>query len=150
VVAAGRPVLRVRHQVIKRHLPQLGKFVSVGVLNGLISLLAIYACKWFFHAGDVTANAIGYASGLTTSFTLNSRWTFAYRGPQLPALIKFLMVAAVAYGINLLTVLLLIEHLGMNGYIAQALGIPPYVLTSYLASKFVVFQLQPETDNKSP
>jgi putative flippase GtrA len=136
--------------VIRQHLPQLGRFFSVGVLNGLISLLAIYACKWFFHAGDVAANAIGYAAGLTTSFTLNSRWSFAYRGPQLPALIKFLLVAAVAYGMNLLTVLVLIDHLGMNGYIAQALGIPPYVLISYLASKFVVFRMQPEPHNKSP
>lgn len=135
--------------MIKLHVQQLGRFLSVGMLNGLISLLAIYACKWFFHAGDVAANAIGYAAGLTTSFTLNSRWTFAYRGPQLPALLKFLLVAAVAYGMNLLTVLVLIHYLGMNGYIAQALGIPPYVLTTYLASKFVVFRMQAEPHNES-
>lgn len=133
-----------------RHLPQLGRFLSVGVLNGLISLLTIYACKGAFHAGDVAANAIGYAAGLTSSFTLHSRWTFAYRGDQLPALLKFLLVAAVAYGMNLLTVLVLIDHLGVNDYIAQALGIPPYVLTSYLANKFIVFQVESEPCNKSP
>jgi putative flippase GtrA len=136
--------------MIKAHLPQLGRFLSVGMLNGLISLLAIYACKGFFHLGDVAANAIGYAAGLTTSFTLNSRWTFAYRGRQLPALIKFLLVAAGAYGMNLLTVLVLIHFAGMDAYIAQALGIPPYVLTSYLASKFIVFRMQPEPDQESP
>ncbi len=136
--------------MIRQHLPQLGRFLSVGMLNGLISLLSIYACKGFFHIGDVAANAIGYAAGLTTSFMLNSRWTFAYRGPQLPALIKFLLVAAVAYGMNLLTVVVLIDYFGMNGYVAQALGIPPYVLTSYLASKFIVFQLPPGTENTSP
>ena len=131
----------------KAYLPQLGRFLSVGMLNGLISLLTIYTCKGFFEAGDVAANAIGYAAGLITSFTLNSRWTFGYSGPQLPALIRFLLVAAVAYVMNLLTVMFLINHLGMNGYIAQALGIPPYVLTSYLASKFIVFRLQPEPHN---
>jgi putative flippase GtrA len=135
--------------VIKAHLPQLGKFLSVGMLNMLVGLLVIYACKWFFQIGDAAANAIGYAAGLTTSFTLNSRWTFAYRGRQLPALIKFLLVAAVAYGMNLLTVLVLIHYAGMNGYIAQALGIPPYTLTTYLASKFIVFRSPPEPHNKS-
>jgi putative flippase GtrA len=135
--------------VIKTHLPQLGRFFSVGMLNMLVGLLVIYACKWFFHLGDAVANAIGYAAGLTTSFTLNSRWTFAYQGPQLPALAKFLLVAAVAYGMNLLTVLVLIHHAGMNGYIAQALGIPPYTLTTYLAAKLIVFRLQPEQHNKS-
>jgi putative flippase GtrA len=135
--------------MIKTQLPQLGRFFSVGMLNMLVGLLVIYACKWFFHAGDAVANAIGYAAGLTTSFTLNSRWTFAYRGPQLPALSKFLLVAAVAYGMNLLTVLVLIHYVGMNGYLAQALGIPPYTLTTYLASKFIVFRSQAEPDTKS-
>jgi putative flippase GtrA len=150
LAALRRPALRALDQMIRPLLPQLGRFLSVGLLNGLISLLAIYACKGFFHVGDVAANAIGYAAGLTTSFTLNSRWTFAYSGRQLPALIKFLLVAAVAYGMNLLAVLVLIEHFGMNSYIAQALGIPPYVLTSYLASKFIVFRMQREPHNKSP
>jgi putative flippase GtrA len=135
--------------MIRQHLPQLGRFLSVGVLNMVVGLLVIYACKWFFDANDVAANAIGYAAGLTTSFTLNSRWTFAYRGPQLPALIKFLLVALVAYGMNLLTVVMLIQHVGVNGYLAQALGIPAYTLTTYLASKFIVFRPGPEPDRKS-
>ena len=135
--------------MIKRHLPQLGRFLSVGVLSMVVGLLVIYACKWFFQANDVAANAIGYAVGLSTSFTLHSRWTFAYRGPQLPALIKFLLVAALAYGMNLLTVMILIHYAGVNGYIAQALGIPPYTLTTYLASKFIVFRFQSEHSKKS-
>ena len=136
--------------MIKKDLPQFGRFLSVGMLNMLVGLLVIYALKGLFHAGDVAANAIGYAAGLTTSFTLNSRWTFAYRGRQLPALVKFLLVASVAYGMNLLTVLALIHYAGVNDYLAQALGIPPYVLTSYLASKFIVFRTPPEPHKKSP
>jgi putative flippase GtrA len=127
-------------------VPELGRFLSVGVVNMVVGLLVIYAAKWFFQAGDVAANAIGYAVGLCSSFALNSRWTFGYRGPQLPALLKFLAVAAVAYGMNLLTVLVAIRYAGLNDYLAQALGIPPYTLTTYLASKFIVFRLQPETN----
>jgi putative flippase GtrA len=134
--------------VIERHLPELGRFLSVGVLNMVVGLLVIYACKWFFDANDVAANALGYAAGLSTSFTLNSRWTFDYRGPRWPALIKFLLVAALAYGMNLLTVMALIHYAGVNGYIAQALGIPPYTLTTYLASKLIVFRLQPDSNGK--
>ena len=132
----------------KRQLPQLGKFLSVGVLNMLVGLLVIYACKWFFNAGDVAANAMGYAAGLVNSFALNSRWTFAYRGPQWPALLKFLAVAAVAYAMNLLTVLLLIRY-GVDSYLAQALGVPPYTLTTYLASKFFVFRRPPHSTEKT-
>jgi putative flippase GtrA len=134
--------------MIKRHLPQLGRFLSVGVLNMLVGLLVIYACKWLFNAGDVVANAIGYGAGLVNSFALNSRWTFAYRGPQLPVIVKFLAVAMVAYATNLLTVLLLIRY-GVDSYLAQALGIPPYTLTTYLASKFFVFRGSPDAAEKS-
>ena len=136
--------------MIQAHLPQLGRFLSVGMLNGLISLMTIYACKGFFNVGDVAANAVGYAAGLVTSFTLNSRWTFVYNGPKLPALMKFLLVAAVAYAMNLLTVMALIRYLDTNSYLAQAMGIPPYVLTTYLASKFFVFRMPPESLTKSP
>ena len=134
---------------MRRHFPQLGRFLSVGALNTAIGLLVIYACKWFFQLDDVAANAIGYAVGLTIGFTLNSRWTFAYRGPQLPALIKYLLVAALAYAMNLLTVLMLIHFAGVNGYLAQALGIAPYTLTTYLASRFIVFRMHAEPRHES-
>jgi len=131
------------------HLPQLGRFLSVGMLNLVGGLLVIYACKWLFHAGDVAANAIGYGAGLISGFALNSRWTFAYSGPRLPAMIKFLLVALVAYGMNLLTVMMLIRQLELNSYLAQALGIPPYTLTTFLASKFIVFRSRPDHEEKS-
>jgi putative flippase GtrA len=123
--------------------PQVGqfaKFLGVGVANTAVALLVIYAAKWLGNLGDVAANAVGYGVGLFASFTLNSRWTFAHRGPQLPALGKFLLVALVAYGMNLLTVMAAIRYAGLNEYLAQALGIPPYTVTSFLASKYVVFR----------
>jgi putative flippase GtrA len=143
-----KPRLQPLLQPVLQHLPQLGRFLSVGVLNMVVGLLVIYACKWFFHAGDVAANAIGYGAGLVNSFVLNSRWTFRFQGPQLPALIKFLIVALVAYVANLLTVMLLIRY-GVDSYLAQALGIPPYTLTTYVASKFIVFRVQARAPEKS-
>lgn len=123
---------------------EFARFLSVGVANTLVGLLVIYAAKWFFQVGDVAANALGYSVGVLVSFALNSRWTFAYRGPRLPALAKFLLVALAAYCMNLLTVMTAIHYIGLNGYVAQALGIPPYTLTSYLASKYLVFRAELE------
>jgi putative flippase GtrA len=125
----------------RRRLPEFGRFLSVGVLNLLFGLLVIYGAKWFLQFGDVAANALGYAAGLALSFTLNSRWTFAYRGARAPAAFKFVLVALLAYALNLLTVLLAIR-VGVNDYLAQALGIPPYTLASYLLSKHLVFRTQ--------
>lgn len=119
---------------------QLAKFLSIGLANTVFALLIIYAAKWFLGMGDVAANALGYGLGLLSSFSFNRRWTFAHTGPQWPAFVKFLAVALVAYGMNLLTVLTAIHYWGLNDYLAQALGIPPYTLTSFLASKYLVFK----------
>lgn len=124
----------------RARLGEAGRFLSVGVANTFVGLLVIYAAKWFLHFGDVAANAAGYSVGLVLSFTLNSRWTFAYIGPRLPALAKFGFVALSAYGINLLTVMGAISYFEVNGYVAQAMGIAPYTLTTYLASKYLVFR----------
>lgn len=119
---------------------QFAKFLGVGVANTLVALSVIYAAKWLAGVGDLAANAMGYGVGLLASFTLNRRWTFAHRGPQLPALAVFLLVSLVAYGMNVLTVMAAIHQFGINDYVAQALGIPPYTLTSFLASKYLVFR----------
>ena len=119
---------------------QLIRFIEVGVINTLSGLSIIFAAKYFFHAGDVVANLIGYGVGLCISFNLNSRWTFAYEGRQLTAVVKFLLATAVAYGANLLTVIVAIEHLGLNSYLGQAMGMPAYTVTAYLASRYIVFR----------
>ena len=118
---------------------QFVKFLGVGIANTLVGLATIYAAKWFLGAGDVAANASGYAVGLIVSFTLNSRWTFSYQGPRQAAALRFLGVAAIAYCMNLLTVMTAIESFGINAYVAQALGVPPYTITSFLLSKYFVF-----------
>lgn len=119
---------------------QFGRFLSVGAVNALLGLLVIYAAKWFFGAGDVLANLIGYGVGMTVSFVLNSRWTFDFTGAWKPAFLRFIAVSTVAYAANLLTVLVAIRQFDVNGYLAQALGIPVYTLTVFLASKYLVFR----------
>jgi putative flippase GtrA len=123
-----------------RGLRQFGRFLSVGVVNALLGLLVIYAAKWFFGAGDIAANLLGYGIGMTVSFVLNSRWTFQFNGAWQPAFAKFIAVSGLAYAANLLTVLAAIHGAAINSYVAQALGIPVYTLTVFLASKFFVFR----------
>lgn len=122
--------------------PQFLRFLCVGVINTFTGLAVIYACKYFLSFEDLAANASGYAVGLCVSFTLNRRWTFAHRGAVAPAALRFLVVAAMAYALNLATVMWCIHGLGMNSYLAQALGIPPYTLTAYGLSRLWAFRAE--------
>ena len=118
------------------------KYVVVGGLNTLLGLGVIYACKIAVDMADPWANAFGYAAGLTLSFALNRRWTFAHNGPWIPALGRFLASFFLSYSVNLDVVMVLIDGAGVTGYIAQAAGLPPYTITFYLLSKTVVFRRQ--------
>lgn len=114
------------------------RFAIVGLANTLVGLAIIYAAKWFLGWNDILANVTGYAGGLSLSFVFNKRWTFAHFGDTAGTFCRFLVVLLVAYVVNLMSVVAAVR-LGIDGYLAQALGIVPYALISYLGSKQLVF-----------
>ena len=116
------------------------RYVSVGLLNTVVGLATIYLAMYAWHADDVVANIAGYSVGVVCSFILNRRWTFSSRDPLVPQLARFLLVLGVAYMANLLVVLTLVRQFGLNRYVAQALGILPYVTVGYLGSRFFAFR----------
>lgn len=114
------------------------KFAGVGVINTLLCLAVIFALKSIAGFGDVPANVAGYAVGLSCSFLLNRRWTFAHNDHPLPALLRFLLVFLVSYLLNLATVLAAI-HLGCNDYLAHITGMPLYSIVFYFGCRYFVF-----------
>ncbi|MBX9965089.1 MAG: GtrA family protein [Burkholderiales bacterium] len=114
------------------------RYLAVGVLNTFAGLGVIFVAKAITGAGDVAANIAGYGSGLALSYILNKHWTFAHRGPSWSSLLRFVLVFALSYMLNLGTVLLLIG-MGVDSYAAQAAGTVPYAAFGYLASRSFVF-----------
>lgn len=115
------------------------RFALVGLANTLLGLLVIYAAKSVGGLADFPANLLGYTVGLTVSYFLNARWTFAFRGRHWVAAPRFVLVILVAYLANLATVYALLE-VAINSYIAQAAGILPYTLISYLGAALFAFR----------
>jgi putative flippase GtrA len=118
------------------------RYLVVGGGNTVVGLSIIYLLKWIGGLGDVIANMIGYTCGLAASFAFNAKWTFAYKGSMLPALVKFVIVFLAAYLSNLMAVVTAISMFDANGYVAQGLGIVPYTVVGYLGSRFFAFKLR--------
>ena len=119
------------------------KFGIVGIANTFIGLFAIYLCKWLLGFSDALANISGYIIGFAVSFLLNRGWTFQHSGEVLPALARFIVIFALAYLLNLATVLIAIDPFGVNSYLAQAIGIVPYALFFYYGSRHFAFTAGP-------
>jgi|RhiMethySRZTD1v2_1073278.scaffolds.fasta_scaffold222983_2 putative flippase GtrA len=117
----------------------LVRFLVTGALNTLLGLALIYALK-LLGLHDVPANMLGYAIGIWISYALHASWSFSYRGTHRAALPRYVLVTVLAYLGNLATVTVALYWWELNGYVAQAFGIPPYVLISYLGSRLYVFR----------
>jgi putative flippase GtrA len=127
------------------------RFFIVGGINTTVGLLTIWLLKWLGGLSDFAANLVGYVLGVSVSFLLNRSWTFSYRGAWLTSIARFGIVVAVAYLANLCVVLLLVQKFGMNGYLAQIFGIPPYTIIFYVGSRYFAFrQIEAETWNPIP
>ena len=117
------------------------RFLIVGVANTFFGLSIIFLGKWLLGLGDISANALGYGLGLLLSFFLNAKWTFVFHGNRFPAMIRFVVVIATAYGVNLAIVMTAIDEFGINSYFSQMLGIIPYTAVSYLGMRHLVFPI---------
>lgn len=120
-------------------LQKIWRFGLVGLVNTGVGLTVIYGLKYFGGVGDVWANIGGYGVGLSVSFILNSTWTFE-NGLWSPwVVVKYLFAFGLAYGANLATVLFALHLLEINSYLAQAFGLPVYMVLFYCLCRWVVF-----------
>jgi putative flippase GtrA len=138
VVPFGGAVLSEGKEMSLTNFATACRFLLVGMGNTIVGLAVIFAAKGIFELGDVTSNAIGYGTGLVVSFSLNRSWTFRHEGTIMRSLVAFILVQVVAYCSNLACVMGMIAY-GVDSYLAQALGIPPYTLISYLGSRYIAF-----------
>ncbi|HEY7490654.1 MAG TPA: GtrA family protein [Candidatus Tectomicrobia bacterium] len=135
----------VRGNLVHRFDRSIVRFAVVGIGNTLVGLWCIYVGKWLLQLGDVPANLLGYACGLSISFVLNQRWSFRYQGRSSPALARLLVVIVIAYLLNLAVVVSSRDRLHLNSYLAQALGIIPYAIFGYMGGRDFACPPVPDT-----
>lgn len=108
-------------------------YVFVGLANTALTAIIMFSLM-AIGVHVLLANAIGYTAGLILSFLLNSRLTFKIELKG-TTLLRFLIVAGVAYMANVGVVIFVI-NLTSSKYIAQIVGMPVYTVVGYIANKY--------------
>ena len=124
---------------MKSNLIRPLRFILVGAVNTTLGLSVIFAAKGILGLDDFVSNLLGYSFGLLISFFLNRKWTFSHHGHISPAIVRFGVAFLLSYIANLMTVYGLRDGVGLNSYLAQALGVAPYTLIFYFTSRYYVF-----------
>lgn len=120
---------------------QLVKYGLVGVINTLITMIILFVLQNVFGVSYKLANAAGYVAGFINSFVLNKIWTF--KGNQkstFSQFIRFALVFAVCYAIQLGLVVLLVEKVHIEKNISQLVGMVFYTLIGFLFNKVFTFK----------
>jgi putative flippase GtrA len=100
---------------------QLIRFGVVGTSGFTVNMLTFALAVTTLHY--VAASIVAFLAGVTNNFVWNRRWTFGvnYGNPGFQAL-RFLIVSIAAYAVSLGTLAFLVEVVGLEKVVAQAIA----------------------------
>jgi dolichol-phosphate mannosyltransferase len=120
---------------------QLAKFGVVG-LSGYVVNLVVYALL-LKQAGVhyLLAATVSFLVAATNNYIWNRLWTFRHqRGHVAYQGLRFLIVAVLAYGANLLVLTGLVEVAGVDKIVAQAIAIVLVTPLNFIGNKLWSFR----------
>lgn len=116
------------------------RYLLVGLVNTAVGFGVILILQLYFGLHPIAANAWGYVVGLIVSYALNRKYTFRSQRSFRSSIPLFAGAAAVSYLINLAVLQFSITVLDVHPVLSQALANCAYVLSFYIANRYVVFK----------
>lgn len=123
-------------------MSQFFRYIIVGVLNTLLGYCVIFSGMYLIGMSPEASNVAGYAVGLVVSYMLNRNFTFNSTQARRKEIVRFIVVFAVAYGLNFAALLALIHQFGMHKGLSQIVAGMIYVGSSFLMNKYYVFKIR--------
>ncbi|MDD4514611.1 GtrA family protein [Massilibacteroides sp.] len=116
------------------------KYGLVGVGNTLITAAVIWVMMKIFGVSDVISNIVGYVAGLINSFVWNKQWTFKSSASWSSSALRFGIVFAVCYLLQLGLLLYLNANLTIDSYYNQLIAMAFYTVINFVMNKFYTFK----------
>ncbi|MFR8354969.1 MAG: GtrA family protein [Parabacteroides sp.] len=114
------------------------RFIIVETLNALITALVIWVLMKGVGCNYLWSNIAGYVAALVNNFWSNTK--FSSRNGKFEREVPLFLVAfGCAYGLQFLSLLLMVEIGDMNEYLAQFLGLFVYGAVNFTMNKRLTF-----------
>ena len=111
----------------KKAIGQFIRFGIVGIINTLITLIVIYFLQEILHVKYTISNFIGYIAGVVNSNFIREA-------------ILFLVCFGICYGIQFISLLILVEILYVPDSWAQLLSMIVYTLCNFIMNRCITFK----------
>lgn len=119
---------------------QFTRYAVVGLgSNGVlyVTYLVLTTCDF----NSKLAMTLIYAIGVLQTFFFNKRWSFRHDGKRGPAFVRYCFSYAFGYIVNLLVLIVLVDHLGYPHQIVQGAMVLSLAVMLFLLQKFWVFRV---------
>lgn len=115
------------------------KFAAVGITNNLIGYLTFVVLS-LGGMSAIGAMSISYVLGMFISFAGNRKWTFSHDGGLGSALLRFIGVNVVCYGLNVGILALFVNLLGLPQIPVQFFALGVVASCTFLLMRLWVFR----------
>jgi putative flippase GtrA len=116
------------------------RFIIVGTLNAIIVAVVVWALMDMLGCNYLWSNVVGYTAALINNFFWSKYWVFSSHGGKFNREIPlFLLAFGCAYAMQFLSLLLMVEVVGMNEYLAQFLGLFVYGAVNFVMNRRITF-----------
>lgn len=117
------------------------RFIIIGSLNALITALVIWSLMDILKCNYLWSNVAGYVAALVNNFFWSKYWIFSSGAGRFWREVPLFLIAfACAYGTQFLSLLLMVEGLGWNEYLAQFLGLFVYGAVNFIMNRRLTFR----------
>lgn len=121
------------------------RFIVIGTMNALIMALVVWLMmrEMSFEGDYMVANVTAYVIAQIHNFIWCKYWIFPVekrKNNVWKQILFFCSAFGVAYTAQFLFLVLLVEGLDVNEYLAQFLGLSIYGAANFIANKKITFQ----------
>ena len=128
---------------------QFSGFVAVGFIATGVHYALLIALVEVIGIGAVPAALAGYSGGGIVSYLLNRRHVFRSSRPHEEAVTRFVIVAAVGFGLTYLFMLLLVQKVRVPYVLAQMVTTTIVLFWNFAAHKMWTFRSSAATEKRA-
>jgi putative flippase GtrA len=118
---------------------QFIRYVVVGLASNTVIFFA-YLLLTQLGMGPKLAMSLLYGVGVLQTFFFNRKWSFRFEGDARPALVRYLVVYAAGYAVNLLALTQLVDQAQLPHQLVQGAMIFIVATMLFIAQRYWVFR----------
>ncbi|MDR0892394.1 MAG: GtrA family protein [Mediterranea sp.] len=119
------------------------RFLIIGTMNALIMAFIVWLMMRVLAINYLASNVTAYVVAQIHNFIWCKYWIFPLENKKnslCKQMLFFCFAFGMAYAAQFLFLVLLVEALGMNEYLAQFLGLFVYGATNFLSNRRITFR----------